>query len=156
MTTTRVRCHIAAPREAVYRALLDRDAVARWKVPDDMTCVVHRWEPWEGGELRVSLTYRAPDREGKSSAHTDTYRGRFERLVPNELGVEVDEFESSDVALGGEMRSTIALADAAGGGTELVATHEGVPDAVSAADNELGWRMSLAKLARLVEGRAAE
>ena len=153
MSTTRMRWFIAAPREAVYRALLDPAAVARWRVPDDMTCVVHRWEPREGGALRVSLTYRAPDREGKTSAHTDTYHGRFESLVPDALVVEVDEFETADPALAGEMRITIALGDAPGG-TELVATHEGVPDVVDPADNETGWRMSLAKLARLVEGGA--
>ena len=150
MSTTSMRWFIAAPREAVYRALLDPAAVAQWRVPDDMTCVVHRWEPREGGTLRVSLTYRAADREGKTSGHTDTYHGRFERLVANELVVEADEFESSDPALAGEMRITIALGDAAGG-TELLATHEGVPDAVAPTDNETGWRLSLAKLARLVE-----
>ena len=45
-----------------------------------------------------------------------------------------------------------ALADAAeDGGTDLVAVHEGLPPGVSADDNETGWRMSLAKLAALVE-----
>jgi uncharacterized protein YndB with AHSA1/START domain len=70
-------------------------------------------------------------------------------LVPNELIVEVDEFESDDPALRGEMTITIALADAAGG-TDLVATHEGLPSAVSLADNETGWNMALDKLAALV------
>lgn len=47
---------------------------------------------------------------------------------------------------------TIRLSDA-DGGTELVAEHEGLPEAVSSADNELGWRESLARLAALVEER---
>ena len=37
------------------------------------------------------------------------------------------------------------------GGTELEAVHEGVPDAVDPALNELGRRESPARLARLVE-----
>ena len=150
MTTTRVSRHVRAPRAAVYRALLDPAAVARWKVPEGMTCRVHEFDAREGGTLRVSLTYDEPGPQGKTTAHTDTYRGRFVRLVPGELVVEVDVFETDDPALQGEMTSTITLADA-DGGTELAAVHEGVPDGVAPADNELGWRMALDRLAELVE-----
>ena len=150
MTATRISQYIAAPREAVYRALLDPDAIARWKVPDGMTAEVHAFEAREGGTIRVSLTYDEPTGTGKTASHTDTYRGRFVTLVPNEKVVEIDEFESADPAMRGEMTSEITLVDAAGG-TELHAVHEGLPSGVSAADNELGWRMALAKLAALVE-----
>jgi len=150
MGTTRVTRSLAAPRAAVYRALLDADAVARWKVPDGMTCRVHRFEPVQGGTLRISLTYDGAG-EGKTTAHTDTYRGRFVELVPDERVVEVDVFETADPALRGPMTITVTLADAPGGGTELVAVHEGLPDAVPVADNELGWRMALDRLAALVE-----
>ena len=150
MASTRVRRLIDAPRQRVYDALLDPDAVARWKVPTGMTCEVHEFDPREGGAIRISLTYEAEDRSGKTSGRTDTYRGRFERLVPGELVVEVDEFETDDPALRGAMTATILLADA-DGGTELVAVHDGVPDAVRPEDNELGWQESLARLAALVE-----
>jgi hypothetical protein len=48
------------------------------------------------------------------------------------------------------MTITITLADA-DGGTDLVAVHDGLPRGVSSADNEIGWRMALEKLAALVE-----
>jgi uncharacterized protein YndB with AHSA1/START domain len=150
MTATKVSCHINAPRAAVYRALLDPDAIAKWRVPDGMSCQVHSFDAREGGTLRVSLTYGASSATGKTSAHTDAYRGRFAQLVPNEKVVEVDEFETDDPALRGAMTSTITLADA-NGGTDLVAVHEGLPPGLSPADNETGWRMALAKLAALVE-----
>lgn len=153
MSSTRIRRHVAAPRAAVYRALLDPDAVARWKVPDGMTCEVHEFDPREGGAIRISLTYRDPTRSGKTKLHTDSYRGRFTRLVPDEQVVEVDEFETADPALRGEMTITITLADAADGTTELLAVHDGLPPGVAPADNEAGWRMALAKLAALVEAR---
>ncbi len=73
------------------------------------------------------------------------------RLVPNERVVEADEFETSDPALRGEMISTITLADAPGGGTDVVGVHENLPPGVSTEDNETGWRMALAKLAALAE-----
>ena len=153
VSTTRVSRSLRAPRAAVYRALLDPAAVARWKVPEGMTCEVHEFDTREGGTLRISLTYDEPGPQGKTTAHTDTYRGRFVRLVPDELVVEVDVFETADPTLGGEMTSTITLADAGegDGGTELTAVHDGVPDGVAPADNELGWRMALDRLAALVE-----
>jgi uncharacterized protein YndB with AHSA1/START domain len=143
---------LAAPRPRVYAALVDGDALPRWKVPREMTAEVHEFDGREGGRYRVSLTYTAPGRAGKTSAHTDTYTGRFVRLLPDELVVEVDEFETADPSLAGEMTITITLADTDDGGTELVATHEGLPPGVRPEDNELGWRESLDRLAELLEG----
>ncbi|HKU65783.1 MAG TPA: SRPBCC domain-containing protein [Rhizomicrobium sp.] len=150
MTATRIRCHINAPRAAVYRALLDPIAVAAWRVPDGMTSQIHTFEAREGGRVRVSLTYEDPNLAGKTAARTDTYHGRFIRLVPNEQVVEVDEFETADPALRGEMTSTITLSDS-GSGTNVEAIHDGLPAGVAPADNELGWRLALAKLAKLLE-----
>jgi uncharacterized protein YndB with AHSA1/START domain/tRNA(Arg) A34 adenosine deaminase TadA len=148
--STRVTRHIRAPRAAVYRAFLEADAVQRWMVPTGMTSQVHVFDPREGGAFRVSLTYDAPTGTGKSSAHTDTYHGRFVQLVPNERIVQAVEFETADPAIQGEMTITVTLADA-DGGTELVAVHDHLPPGVSPDDNELGWRISLDKLAALVE-----
>jgi MFS superfamily sulfate permease-like transporter/uncharacterized protein YndB with AHSA1/START domain len=139
-----------APREKVYRALLDAGAVAQWMVPTGMTSHVHAFDARESGFFRISLTYDAPDARGKSSAHTDTYHGRFTKLIPNEQVVRMLEFETEDPAIRGEMTITIALSDA-DGGTELVALHENLPPGVPPADNELGRRLSLDKLAALVE-----
>jgi uncharacterized protein YndB with AHSA1/START domain len=152
---TRISQHIHAPRAVVYRALLDPRAVAKWKVPDGMTCHVHAFDGREGGTFRISLTYDAPTRSGKTTARTDTYHGRFVKLVPGRQVVEVDEFETADPTLRGVMTVTITLTDTGSGGTELVAVHEGLPRGVSPSDNETGWRMSLAKLAALVETSSA-
>jgi uncharacterized protein YndB with AHSA1/START domain len=154
MSATRVSRHVNAPRDTVYRALLDARAVARWMVPAGMRSQVHAFEPREGGAFRISLTYDAPTGTGKTTAQTDTYHGRFLTLVPNEQVVEVVEFETADPALQGEMTITITLGDA-GGGTDALAVHENLPPGLSLADNETGWRMSLANLAALVEGDEA-
>ncbi|QWB27264.1 MULTISPECIES: SRPBCC family protein [Streptomyces] len=151
MYTTRVSGHVDAPRPAVYRALLSAEAVERWRVPDDMRAEVHEFDAREGGRFRVSLTYDAPGATGKSAAHTDTYHGHFARLVPDEQVVEVLAFESADPAMSGPMTMTTTLTDAQGGGTDVLVVHEGIPDAVPAADNETGTRMALANLARYVE-----
>jgi uncharacterized protein YndB with AHSA1/START domain len=150
MKSTRITHHINAPRAAVYRALLDPLAIPKWKVPDGMTCRVHDFDAREGGSFRISLTYDGPSGIGKTSAHTDTYHGRFVELVPNERVVEVDEFETDDPVLRGEMKIAITLKDS-GGGTDLIAVHDGLPPGPSSEDNEAGWQMALAKLAALLE-----
>lgn len=147
-----MRRHINAPRAVVYRALLDAHAVATWMVPDGMTSQVHAFDARAGGSFRISLTYDSPTATGKTTAHTDTDHGRFVKLVTNEQVVEVLEFETTDPALRGEMTITFDLAD---GGTDIRAVHDGLPPGLSPADNDLGWQMSLAKLAAFAEGVGA-
>jgi uncharacterized protein YndB with AHSA1/START domain len=151
MYSTRVSCRVNAPRAAVYRMLVDADALARWRVPEGMSSEVHAFDAREGGAFRISLTYDLPTGTGKSGSHTDTYHGRFLELVPDERVVEEFEFETGDPALRGTMTMTTTLTDVAGG-AEVVVLHEGIPDAVPADQNEEGTRMALAHLARLVEG----
>ena len=154
MATTRLTRHIRAPRGRVYRALLDPDAVRQWMVPDTMTSHVHAFDTREGGEFRISLTYDSPTGTGKTTAQTDTFHGRFIRLVPDTEVVQVVEFETEDTAVQGEMTITYTLADAGDGGTDLTGTHENLPSSVPPEDNELGWSQSLAKLAALAEDGA--
>ena len=148
--STRTSRHVKAERANVYRALLDAGAVATWMVPDGMTSHVHMFEAREGGSFRISLSYDEQTGTGKTTAHTDTYHGRFIKLVPNEQVVEAMEFETADDSMRGEMMVTFTLTDA-DGGTDVLAVHENLPPGLSPADNETGWRMALDKLAALVE-----
>lgn len=150
MYSTQATGHVSAPRSAVYRALVDAAAIAQWRVPAGMSSHVHEFDAREGGAFRISLTYDAPSQAGKSALHTDTYHGHFVKLVPNEQVVEVFEFETADPALRGTMTMTTTLTGA-DGGTDVVVVHEGIPDSVPAADNEMGTRMALANLAKFVE-----
>jgi uncharacterized protein YndB with AHSA1/START domain len=150
--STRIRRHMNAPRADVYRALLEARAVAEWMVPSGMTSRVHAFDAREGGRFRISLTYDDPTTTGKTTAHTDTYHGRFVKLVPDEQVVEALEFETGDAAMRGEMMVTITLTDA-DGGTDVHVVHDNLPPGLSPADNETGWRMALDKLAAFVEAR---
>ncbi|WP_069164404.1 SRPBCC family protein [Nocardia altamirensis] len=155
MATTRLHWHVQAPKATVYRLILDADAVRQWMVPTGMTSEVHEFDAREGGAFRISLTYDNPTEAGKTTAQTDTFHGRFARLVPDEEVVQLVEFETDDPTVTGEQTITYALSDA-DGGTDIAAAHEGLPDGVSAEDNEIGWRMSLTKLAALAENRAVD
>jgi uncharacterized protein YndB with AHSA1/START domain len=150
MYSTRLSQYVNAARPAVYQALLNPHAIAQWRVPAGMTSQVHEFDAREGGSFRVSLTYAAPDSTGKSTAHTDTYHGRFLKLIPYEQVVEEFEFETSNPALQGAMTMTTSLTDAHPG-TNVLIVHDGIPDAIPAQDNQTGTRMALANLARLLE-----
>lgn len=150
--STRVSRLIRAPRQKVYRAFLDPVAVAAWLAPNTMRVRVHAFDPREGGQFRISLTYQNPEdaQRGKTAGDTDTYHGRFVKLVPDEMIVEIIEFESQEPGFAGEMRMTVRLADVAGG-TEVALLYENVPVGIRPEDNEAGSRQSLEKLAALVE-----
>jgi uncharacterized protein YndB with AHSA1/START domain len=150
--STTVSRIIKAPRHAVYRACLDPDVLAKWRVPDTMTARVHVFEAREGGTYRMSLTYKDPKQSlgGKTSDDTDTFQGRFVELVPEEKIVEAIAFESRDAGFAGEMKMTTRLTDAADG-TEVTILCEGLPPGIRPEDNETGTRQSLQKLAGLLE-----
>ncbi len=150
--STRVSRIIKAPRRAVYEACLYPDAVASWRVPDNMTAHVHVFDPREGGTYRMSLTYRDPKQSpgGKTSEDTDTFQGRFVELVPDEKIVEAIEFDSRDPAFAGEMKMTTRLVDA-DGGIEVTILSQDLPPGIRPEDNEEGTRQALQKLAALVE-----
>lgn len=150
--STTVSRVIDAPRSEVYRAFLDPDAVVAWLPPEGMTGRVHRFDAREGGTFRVSLTYRdaTGGAGGKTTPDTDTYRGRFASLVPDERIEEVVEFESADPRFAGEMRITVTFEDAADG-TAVTYRCDDIPSGIRPEDNEAGCRSSLGKLAALVE-----
>ncbi|TMR03456.1 polyketide cyclase [Actinomadura soli] len=150
MYSTRISRHVKAERSVVYRALLDADAIAKWRVPTGMSSHVHEFDAREGGAFRISLTYDEPTGTGKTTARTDTYHGHFMKLVPDEQVVEVSRFETDDPELSGQMTMTTTLTDV-DGGTEVLIVHEGIPDSIPAAENETGTRMALDNLAILVE-----
>src|SRR6266536_211465 len=113
MATTRLTRHIRAPRGVVYRALLDAEDVQQWMVPEGMTSQIHAFDAREGGEFRISLTYDMPTAAGKTTSQTDSFHGRFVKLVPDNEVVQVIEFETDDPAMKGEMTVTYALGHAA-------------------------------------------
>jgi uncharacterized protein YndB with AHSA1/START domain len=150
--STTVSKIIRAPRHAVYEACLDAAALAKWRVPDNMTARVHVFEAREGGTYRMSLTYQDPQQSpgGKTSKDTDTFQGRFVELVPDEKIVEAIAFESRDSGFAGEMKMTTRLADTKDG-TEVTMLFENLPAGIRSEDNETGTRQSLQKLAALLE-----
>ncbi len=73
--------HLEAPRERVYAALLDPQAVTRWRVPDGMACGVHEFEAVVGGTLRISLTYEGLPASVSPEDEETGWRQALDRLA---------------------------------------------------------------------------
>jgi uncharacterized protein YndB with AHSA1/START domain len=130
-----------APVEKVYKAFTDAAAMASWLPPYGFVCTVHSLNPVIGGTYKMTFT-----NFGTGSSHS--FGGEYVEVIPNELLKYTDQFD--DPNLPGQMITTIKLKSVLCG-TELIATQEGIPDAIPVEMCYLGWQESLDKLKRLVE-----
>ncbi|MEX2572167.1 MAG: SRPBCC family protein [Gemmatimonadota bacterium] len=150
--STRTSRFVNAPREAVYRACTDPEALAVWLSPGDMTGKVHEFEGRVGGGYRMSLYYPESEQvqRGKTAEREDRYTARFVELAPPSRIVQTISFDSADPAFAGEMTVIITLEER-DRGTEVTFVFENIPAGIRPEDNDAGTRSSLEKLARYVE-----
>jgi uncharacterized protein YndB with AHSA1/START domain len=146
--TDRAHALIAAPRDRVYAALLDPDALATWLPPDGMTGRVLELDPRPGGTFRMELTY-LDDSPGKSGEHRDVTESTFLELEPDLCVVQRVHFQSDDPSFAGPMTMTWSLHDHEEG-TIVKIRADDVPDGISAGDHASGLASSLSNLARYV------
>ena len=150
MYSTRATRWVRAEPETVYRALLDPFAVAAWRVPNGMTATIHQFDAREGGRFRITLHPDAVGRASESAQRTETFHGRFRRLVPGALVVEAIEFDSPDPAMAGVMTITTELRET-DDGCEVTMVYDDVPDGAHRAVDEVALQMALVRLAAWVE-----
>lgn len=134
------RIFTASP-ELVYKAFTDPDAMASWIPPYGFICKVHNMNLQIGGKYKMTFT-------NFSTGSSHSFGGEYLEIIPNELLVYTDEFD--DPNLPGRMITKIELRKVLCG-TELIASQEGIPDAIPTEMCYLGWQESLDKLKRLVE-----
>jgi uncharacterized protein YndB with AHSA1/START domain len=141
--TGTVRLHrvLKAPPERVYKAFLDRDAMARWLPPFGFIGKVHEIDAKVGGGYKMSFT-------NFGTGHTHSFGGKYLELVPNEKLSYTDAFD--DPNLPGTMLTTVTFKQVMCG-TELNVVQEGIPAEIPAEMCYLGWQESLVQLAHLVE-----
>ena len=132
---------ITAPREKVYLAFLEPDAVASWLPPYGFLCTVHELDANVGGKHRMSF-------RNFTTGASHSFGGEYLELVPGEKLVYTDRFD--DPNLPGEMKVTVTLKKVSVG-TEITIVQEGIPDLIPAEACYLGWQESLRKLTKLVE-----
>jgi uncharacterized protein YndB with AHSA1/START domain len=143
MANNTVNLHrvFAAPVEKVFKAFVNADAMASWLPPYGFVCKVHSLDATVGGSYKMSFT-------NFTTGNSHSFGGEYLEIIPNELLKYTDQFD--DPNLPGQMITTIRLKPVLCG-TELVATQEGIPEAIPTEMCYLGWQESLDKLKRLVE-----
>jgi uncharacterized protein YndB with AHSA1/START domain len=139
--TIRLHRVLRAPRERVYRAFLNPEAMAKWLPPNGYTGKVHEMDARVGGKYRMSFT-------NFTTQQSHSFGGTYTELLPNEKIRYTDKFD--DPNMPGEMQATITLKELMCG-TDLSIVQEGVPDTIPAEMCYLGWQESLVLLAKLVE-----
>jgi uncharacterized protein YndB with AHSA1/START domain len=144
---------IHAKPEAIFAALIDREALSTWLPPAGMTGRFDHFDLRPGGSYRLILTYADAARgSGKATADSDIVRGRFVDIVPGVRVVQAVDFVSDDPAYFGTMTMTWELSDAADG-TRVEVRAENGPAGISAEDHAAGLSSSLANLAQHLSAR---
>lgn len=145
------RVILAAPR-VLYRAHLDPEMIANWRVPNGMRAEVLDFDGRLGGGYRMALHYEreSEDGHGKSEPGVDRFTGTFVELEPDEKVVERIQFESADPAFAEPMIITTILRPVRDG-TKVTVVCSKVSAAISHEDHIAGITSSLSQLAMLTE-----
>ncbi len=126
---------IAAPREDVFRAWTEAEALSAWFGPKGVTARMTELDPRPGGRYRCEM-----NEDG-----TFCVGGQFREVVPSERLVFTWTWENGAFA-DIETEVEITLADVAGG-TELTLVHRRLPSDEAREKHNQGWTGSLECLA---------
>ena len=132
---------IAVPREDVFRAWTEAEALSAWFGPKGVTARITELDPRPGGRYRCEM-----NEEG-----TFCVGGQFREVVPSERLVFTWTWENGAFA-DLETEVEITLADVAGG-TELTLVHRRLPSDEAREKHNQGWTGSLECLADYLAGR---
>jgi len=148
MSTNTVHLHrvLTAKPEKIYRAFLDRDAMAKCLPTNGYTCSVHQMDAKVGGTYKMSFT-------NFTTQKSMSFGGEYRELVENERLRYTDNFD--DPNLSGEIQVTVTLKKLSLG-TEMTIVQEGLPTVIPLEACYVGWQQSLNNLAKLVEPEIPE
>jgi uncharacterized protein YndB with AHSA1/START domain len=140
--------YIAAEPQALYQAFMSPDALVCWLPPEGAAGEIEIFEPYEGGRLRMKLTFVSSI--GKSSEKTDVVEARFIDLAPHKrIGLSI-QFLSEDPQFAGTMTMTWRL-EPTSNGTLVTVVADDVPSGIPRAEHESGIASTLVNLANFVE-----
>ncbi len=131
--TLRIVRRLPATPEVVFAAWTDAESLKVWMCPGSTSVSTAELDVRVGGQFRIVIRHEEHD-----TVHTGFYR---EILPPERL-----VFTWTSTATRGEVTLVTVELRPEGDATELILTHEGLPDADSAAQHESGWQGVVVKL----------
>lgn len=143
---------IRAPREKVYNAFTEKDALEIWLAPHGMTGKIHSFDLRLGGGYDMSLFYQ-DETPGKTSGNEDRSSSKFVELKPYEKIVQMINFQSDKSEYKDEMIMEVSLEEIGNSSTKVTIIFTNIPPGIDPKDNEDGTAQSLEKLARYLESR---
>ena len=135
--TLAIKRFIKAPRDRVYAAWTDPAQLKQWFGPESVQTLELIADARVGGEFRWDLS----NAEGEKM----TVRGEYRELQPDKKIVFTWQWDDDEVWEKHTSVVTVELSDR-DGGTELVLTHEQLPNEKSRDGHMGGWNSALDKL----------
>lgn len=134
--------HYDASPERVFEAWTDARQLGKWFGPHSHRCEVEKFDAREGGEYQIRLIPVGEDSDcGGDTDQPSVCAGTFVEIsAPERIAMTFSWVENgADI---GETLLTIELSSA-NGGTNLVLTHERLPNEQMRAAHQGGWQGSL-------------
>jgi uncharacterized protein YndB with AHSA1/START domain len=142
---------IAAPRDRVYKAFVEPEAIVQWLPPSGARAALEEFDPRPGGPFRITLIFdEGSQTKRKTSENSDTVDGTFVDLVPPEFIEQQFTFVSDDPQFAGTMVMTWTLTEGPQGTLVSVAA-QNVPEGITRQEHRAGVISSLANLAAYIE-----
>ncbi len=140
-TSLQIKRTLAAPREKVFRAFTEPEALKQWWMPGEGFSV-----PSAEVDLRAGGAYRIGMKNPKGKLFYVV--GEYLEVTPPEKLVYTWRWEGIDEGMG-ETLVSIELRDLSGG-TELIVTHEQFPDEVARDNHNQGWNGCLDTMGKVL------
>ena len=140
--TIQLKHHYTADRDQVFAAWTDPKALGQWFGPHSHSCHIEKWDLREGGEYQIRMIPVGEDSDcGGDSDKDSVCAGKFVQVQPpGKLVMTFTWIENGgDI---GETLLTIELFEA-GDGTDVVLTHERLPDEEMRKAHTGGWQGTL-------------
>ena len=139
--TLELKHHYPYTPQQVFDAWTSKEAVGQWFGPHSHRCEVEEYEFRQGGRYRIRLIPVSEDTQCGSGSHdASVCEGEFVKIEPEKSIVMsftwVEGAEIGDTLLSIEFR-------AVKGGTQIILTHERLPDEPMRQAHQGGWQGTL-------------
>jgi len=140
--TLQLKHMYSASPEQVFAAWSDPEALGHWFGPHSHRCKVEQYDFEPGGQYRIRMISTGEDSDcGGDPTQDSVCAGEFiEILAPSRIVMSFTWVEN-----GGDIGDTLLTIEinAAGNGSELILTHERLPDEEMRTAHRSGWEGSL-------------